>query len=90
MIVFSALGYFLAERLPVPLAASLVFLTPAFFLVSLLSGIRWRFEYGAVLLGAILGPLTYKFAPEFDLFIAGLAGGTSLTCSMNSPCGFRR
>ncbi|HKG75714.1 MAG TPA: AzlC family ABC transporter permease [Aestuariivirgaceae bacterium] len=76
MVVFSTLGYFLAERLPVPLAASLVFLTPAFFLVSLLSGIRWRFEYGAVVLGAIIGPLTYRIAPEFDLFIAGIAGGS--------------
>jgi predicted branched-subunit amino acid permease len=76
MMVFSTLGYFLAERLPVPLAASLVFLTPAFFLVSLLSGISWRFEYGALVLGAIIGPLTYRIAPEFDLFIAGIAGGS--------------
>jgi len=76
MIVFSTLGYFLAEKLPLPLAASLVFFTPAFFLVSLLSGIRWQFEYFALLLGAVLGPLTYRIAPEFDLFVAGIAGGT--------------
>jgi hypothetical protein len=76
MIGFSTLGYFLADRLPVPLAASLVFFTPAFFLVSLLSGIRWRFEYGALVLGAIIGPLTYRIAPEFDLFVAGIAGGS--------------
>jgi hypothetical protein len=76
MIVFSTLGYFLADRLPVPLAASLVFFTPAFFLVSLLSGLRWRFEYGALVLGAIIGPLTYRIAPEFDLFVAGIAGGS--------------
>jgi predicted branched-subunit amino acid permease len=76
MIVFSTVGYFLADRLPLPLAASLVFFTPAFFLVSLLSGIRWRFEYAALVLGAIIGPLTYRIAPEFDLFIAGIAGGS--------------
>lgn len=76
MIGFSTLGYFLADRLPVPLAASLVFFTPAFFLVSLLSGLRWRFEYGALVLGAIIGPLTYQIAPEFDLFVAGIAGGS--------------
>ena len=76
MIVFSTLGYFLADRLPLPLAASLVFFTPAFFLVSLLSGIRWQFEYAALLLGAIIGPLTYRIAPEFDLFVAGIAGGS--------------
>jgi predicted branched-subunit amino acid permease len=76
MVGFSTLGYFLADKLPLPLAASLVFFTPAFFLVSLLSGIRWQFEYVALLLGAVLGPLTYRIAPEFDLFVAGIAGGT--------------
>ena len=53
MVGFSSLGYVLAELLPLPLAAALVFFTPAFFLVSLLSGIRWRFEYVALLLGAV-------------------------------------
>jgi predicted branched-subunit amino acid permease len=77
MIGFSSLGYFLAERLPLPLATTLVFFTPAFFLVSLISGIRWRFEYVALLLGAVLGPLTYRIAPAFDLFVAGIAGGTA-------------
>ena len=76
MIGFSSLGYFLADRLPLPLAASLVFFTPAFFLVSLLSSLRWRFEYAALVLGAIIGPVTYQIAPEFDLFIAGIAGGS--------------
>jgi predicted branched-subunit amino acid permease len=90
MMVFSTLGYFLADRLPVPLAASLVFFTPAFFLVSLLSGIRWRFEYGALVLGAIIGPLTYRIAPEFDLFVAGIAGG-SLAFMLHGLIGrFRR
>lgn len=77
MVGFSSLGYLLADTLPLPLAAGLVFFTPAFFLVSLLSGIRWRFEYGALLLGAVLGPMTYRIAPEFDLFVAGIAGGTA-------------
>jgi predicted branched-subunit amino acid permease len=77
MVVFSSLGYFLADVLPSPLAAALVFFTPAFFLVSLLSGIRWRFEYWALAFGAILGPLTYRIAPHFDLFVAGLLGGSA-------------
>jgi predicted branched-subunit amino acid permease len=76
MVVFSTLGYVLADLLPLPLAATLVFFTPAFFLVSLLSGIRWRFEYVALLLGAVLGPITYRIAPDFDLFVAGILGGT--------------
>jgi predicted branched-subunit amino acid permease len=76
MVVFSAVGYVLADTLPLPLAATLVFFTPAFFLLSLLSGIRWRHEYTALLLGAILGPITYYIAPDFDLFVAGIVGGT--------------
>jgi hypothetical protein len=42
----------------------------------LLSGVRWQFEYAALVLGAIIGPLTYRIAPEFDLFVAGVAGGS--------------
>jgi len=76
MVIFSAIGYALADALPVPLAATLVFFTPAFFLLSLLSGIRWRLEYVALFLGALLGPITYRIAPEFDLFVAGILGGT--------------
>src|SRR5688572_14386300 len=76
MVGFSAVGYVLADTLPVPLAATLVFFTPAFFLLSLLSGIRWRLEYVALVLGAVLGPITYRIAPEFDLFVAGIVGGT--------------
>jgi predicted branched-subunit amino acid permease len=76
MVGFSALGYALAELLPATLAAALVFFTPAFFLLSLLSGIRWRFEYTALVLGGVLGPLIYSVAPELDLFVAGLLGGS--------------
>jgi predicted branched-subunit amino acid permease len=76
MIGFSLLGYVLADMLPLPLGAGLVFLTPSFFLVSLLSGIRWRFEYLALILGAALGPMTFAVAPELDLFVAGIIGGT--------------
>lgn len=77
MVAFSSLGYVLADILPLPLAAALVFFTPAFFLVSLLSGIRWRSEYWAIAFGAVLGPLTYSIAPQLDLFVAGLVGGSA-------------
>lgn len=76
MMGFVLLGYMLAGQMPPLLAACLVFLTPAFFLVSLFAGARWRTDHIAILLGLILGPMAYYFAPEFDLLIAGLAGGT--------------
>ncbi len=77
MLFFTALGYELAGRLPLPVAAALVFVTPAFFLLSLLSGARWRFDYAAIALGSILGPVAFYAAPQYDLVIAGLAGGTA-------------
>ena len=76
MVVFALIGYELALRLPAVVAAALVFITPAFFLSSLFSGARWRFDYLAIALGAALGPAVHSVAPEFDLFIAGVVGGT--------------
>ena len=77
MFGFTAAGYALAESLPPVLARTLVFFTPAFFLVTLLSGARWRFDYWAIGLGLVIGPLATHFWPRFDLLIAGLAGGTA-------------
>ena len=76
MLGFTALGYELAGRLPLPVAAALVFVTPTFFLLSLLSGARWRFDYAAIVLGSALGPAVFYIAPQYDLAIAGLVGGT--------------
>ena len=76
MMVMTAVGYFLAEALPPSLAATLVYFTPAFFLISLFGSAHWRFDYWAIVLGAVLSPLAAAIAPRFDLLIAGLVGGT--------------
>jgi predicted branched-subunit amino acid permease len=76
MMVFTAIGYYLAELLPVTLAATLVYFTPAFFLISLFGSAHWRFDYWAIVLGALLAPVAAAVAPRFDLLIAGLVGGT--------------
>ncbi len=73
---FTAVGYFLAEELPPSLAATLVFFTPAFFLFSLFGGARYRFDYLAIVLGALSGGLSSFYAPKFDLLIGGLVGGS--------------
>ena len=65
-----------AEALPSSLAATLVYFTPAFFLISLFGSAHWRFDYWAILLGAALAPVAGALAPRFDLLIAGLVGGT--------------
>jgi predicted branched-subunit amino acid permease len=76
MMVFTAVGYFLAELLPDTLAATLIYFTPAFFLISLFSTAHWRFDYVAIVLGALLAPVAAMIDPRFDLLIAGLVGGT--------------
>ena len=77
MFGFTSVGYLLAESLPPVLARTLVFFTPAFFMVTLVSGARWRFDYWAIALGAAIGPLATHLWPRFDLLIAGVVGGTA-------------
>ena len=72
----TTLGYFAADQLPVPVATALVFLTPCFFLIALLQGARGRADHLSIILGAGLGIAVTQIAPELDLLIAGLAGGT--------------
>lgn len=76
MLLVTPLGYYLADSLPPTLAAAMVFFTPAFFLLSLFSGAIWRFDYAAIALGCALMPIARHYAPDFDLLIAGLGGGT--------------
>ena len=76
MCVVVPVGYYVADRLPPVLAACMVFFTPAFFLLSLLASARWRFDWAAIAAGAVLLPLARWLAPDFDLLLAGVGGGT--------------
>ena len=76
MMAFTTIGYFLAELLPASLGATLVYFTPAFFLISLFGTAHWRFDYVAIVLGALIAPVAATIAPRFDLLIAGLVGET--------------
>lgn len=73
----SALGYILAGELPVWLGAALLFLTPIYFVLSLVVSARGsRGDEWAVGLGVILGPVLFALMPGPDLLITGLVGGT--------------
>ena len=76
MLGLTATGYYLVHELPPLAAAGLIFLTPAFFFISLIAGARHKTDRIAILFGAITGPLAYYMAPGFDMLIAGLLGGT--------------
>jgi predicted branched-subunit amino acid permease len=72
-----AIVHQLIGRLPAPVTAALLFLTPIYFLTSLWGSARERAGHIAMLIGLALGPAFHLFAPEFDLLAAGLIGGVA-------------
>lgn len=80
LVVFSSmgglLGFFLAARVPPVIAATLLFMTPIYFVLSMLSTARSTASVMPIVLGLILGPLFHVIVPELDLFLAGLIGGS--------------
>ncbi len=71
----TVLGYLLTGAMPLPLAATLVFFTPAFFLMALAGGARARMDWLAIAAGLTLAPFVHALWPDFDLLIAGAGGG---------------
>ena len=76
-IVAVLIGHTLAGLFSPLLAAGLLFLTPIYFTLSLISvsdDIAGRL---ALAFGMILGPLFFVLTPGFDLMLAGLIGGSA-------------
>lgn len=69
-------GHVAAGALPPVLAATLLFLTPIYFMISLLATAGVVADRLAIGIGGVLGPVCYLVAPGFDLLISGLVGGT--------------
>lgn len=69
-----------ATRWPVPVpaavSATLLFLTPIYFLLSLLATARSRMDLLAIAIGCGLAPILYLAAPGYDLLATGVLGGT--------------
>ncbi len=76
MVLSTFAGYHLTAHMPTPLAAMLVFFTPAFFILALLDGARERADWAAIVLGALIGPIAHLSWPEIDLLLAGIIGGS--------------
>ena len=72
----AALGYIIAAQLPLLVQAALLFMTPTYFLLSMLAGAVTRPDNFAIAGGAVLAPLLHLWVPDADLLIAGLVGGT--------------
>ena len=72
----SMVGYGLAAVVPTAISAALLFFTPAYFMLSLITTARERGDTLAIVLGVVIGPVVYLAAPGLDLLVAGLVGGT--------------
>jgi predicted branched-subunit amino acid permease len=70
------IGFFLAARVPPIIAAALLFMTPIYFVLSMLSSTRSAAGLTPIVLGLVLGPLFHVLVPELDLVLTGLIGGT--------------
>lgn len=69
------LVYQFSAALPAVVMAVLYFVTPMYFLTSLWATARDHVVKLAMVFGLVLGPLAHIVAPQFDLLIAGFAGG---------------
>lgn len=74
--VLVAIVYNLVTHLPPIVAACLYFLTPVYFMTSIWESARHKVIYVALVVGFILGPVCYWLAPQVDILIAGIGGGT--------------
>jgi len=72
----TGVGYEVAGVLPAVLAATLLFLTPIYFILSLLATAGVAADRLAIAIGCALGPVFFLLAPGFDLALTGLIGGT--------------
>jgi len=68
-------GYYLSDLLPQPAIRVAVYATPLYLLL-LVAGARHWGNRLAVLLGALLGPMTYPVLGDWCILAAGLGGGT--------------
>lgn len=71
----AVLGYVLAGVVPHVVTLGLVFLFVAYF-VLMLSDVRSFAGLGAVILGAVLGPLLHMASSDWGVLAAGVVGGT--------------
>jgi predicted branched-subunit amino acid permease len=76
MLLGALAGYALAGSVPAAIAAALLFLTPLYFLLSLIATSRSRMDLVAIAAGCALAPVFFVLAPGIDLLATGIAGGT--------------
>jgi predicted branched-subunit amino acid permease len=76
MVLGTTTGYVLVAGVPAVVTGALLFLTPLYFILSLLATSRTSIDLAAILLGCALGPVFYLLLPGIDLLATGLIAGT--------------
>lgn len=76
MLLGTLLGYGIAQRVPPLVTTALLFTTPVYFFLSLITTSRSRMDFVAVGAGTVLVPVAHYVVPGFDLLATGLVGGT--------------
>ena len=74
--VLVGLAYGAVSEFPPLVSGCLFFLTPVYFLTSIWISARHRVIYWALGAGLVLGGVFAVVAPEYDILLAGLVGGT--------------
>jgi predicted branched-subunit amino acid permease len=67
--------FVVSDDLPPLVSASILLLTPMYFLTSLWASSRERASHFAMAIGIVLGPFFHVVAPEIDLLAGGIIGG---------------
>ena len=76
--LFTGLGFFLIDVLPKPFGIASVFLTPVYFLSTLVRSARAPVDWLAMGFGLALAPLAQAYVGGgLDLLVLGLGGGTA-------------
>jgi predicted branched-subunit amino acid permease len=74
---FTGAGYFLLTAVSTPFAAGLLFLTPVYFLSTIVRSARVATDWFALFFGLALAPVSQALiGGGFDLLALGLVGGT--------------
>jgi predicted branched-subunit amino acid permease len=75
---FTGAGYFLLTALPTPFAAGLLFLTPVYFLSTIVRSARVATDWFALAFGLTFAPISQVLiGGGFDLLVLGVIGGTA-------------
>jgi predicted branched-subunit amino acid permease len=72
----TGVSFLLVDGMPPMVAGALSMLTPIYFLCSMWSAARVSADKAALMVGLVLGPVFYLYAPGLDLLWTGLLGGT--------------